>query len=437
LESAENLARLAGSLESLVVYRNVLNDKVMRKFIAAARTDGADAGAALCGAAAELIAAGERLGIAGDLFRGYAARLLVDDENPFSLAAERGSVRESASVRKLALADMRRMLDVMSFDAAGIFRARGLGGDPLSYNPAAPKPDADAEAVAGAKTPEEALGALEARYKSAGCGVIGRFRAAVFDGKRLVGAENPDGVMFPDIIGYEEQKRLIRENTEAFLNGAPANNVLLFGARGTGKSSCIKALYNEYGARGLRVVEVAKERLVKLPVLAGLLENRGAKFIIFIDDLSFGEFEAGYKHMKSLIEGGVGRRPDNALFYATSNRRHIVAEKWSDRGGSVIEDGEAHASDAVNEKLALSDRFGLTVTFDKPSPQAYMDIVRGLLKRAGISIPEDEAAVLARRWELTHHGLSGRSARQFVDSFKACRNSPPAIARPRCLNRSD
>ena len=218
-----------------------------------------------------------------------------------------------------------------------------------------------------------------------------------------------------DIIGYERQKQQLVDNTQAFLAGKPANNVLMVGARGTGKSSSVKALANEYYGEGLRLLQITKPQLVELPrIMEALRKFASKRFIIFLDDLSFEEFEIEYKYLKSAIEGGVEGRPENVLIYATSNRRHLIKETWKDRSD---EQDELYRSDSINETISLSDRFGLVITFFSPDQAQYLAIIEHYLKKEGISLEPEELRILGHRWELEHSGRSGRTAQQFVNYY--------------------
>ena len=256
-------------------------------------------------------------------------------------------------------------------------------------------------------------------YNTLGCGDISRFRSFKYDGglKKIVGIDNPDPITFDDIIGYTAQTDELIDNTEAFIKGFPANNVLLVGSRGTGKSSSVKALANKYYKDGLRIIEITKDQIVELTKLLSSLKDRGRKFIIFIDDLSFGESEIQYKHMKSLLDGGSQSKPDNVLFYATSNRRHLISEKWSDRQRGS-DDAEIHTQDTLNEKLSLADRFGITISYPKPTSFEYLNMVKIMARKSGISIDDEILEKEALKWEINQKGVSGRTARQFVNHLK-------------------
>lgn len=222
---------------------------------------------------------------------------------------------------------------------------------------------------------------------------------------------NVEHVYFKDLVGYELQKQKLIENTEAFLEGKEANNVLLFGDAGTGKSSSVKAVLNEYYGRGLRIIEVYKHQFKALSDVLEQIKDRNYKFIIYMDDLSFEEYELEYKYLKAILEGGLGKRPGNVLIYATSNRRHLIREKFSDKREL---DDELHNNDTVQEKLSLAARFGVTIYYGSPDKFQFQAIVRELAAKHGIQMPEEELFLEANKWELSHGGLSGRTAAQFV-----------------------
>jgi len=253
-------------------------------------------------------------------------------------------------------------------------------------------------------------------HRQNGSGLYGNFhlfRWSCENGHRqLSPVSDPDPVRLGNLIGYEEQKRTIVENTEQFLAGYPANNLLLYGDRGTGKSSTVKAIANEYAPQGLRLIEVEKRYLADYYDIARMVRGRSQKFILFADDLSFEENEVEYKHLKAILEGGVETRPDNLLVYATSNRRHLVREYFSDNNSG---DGESRSADTVEEKLSLADRFGITIVYTSPSRKEYLHIVQELAKQAGLEIDPTELETRALQWEMWQNGASGRTARQFVD----------------------
>ena len=223
---------------------------------------------------------------------------------------------------------------------------------------------------------------------------------------------NIEHIYLSDLVGYELQKKKLTDNTEAFIEGRRANNVLLFGDSGTGKSSSIKAILNEYYDRGLRMIEIQKHQFGDLFNVIEQIKDRNYKFIIYMDDLSFEEYEIEYKYLKAIIEGGLEKRPDNVLIYATSNRRHLVREKFSDKEERR---DDLHASDTVQEKLSLSARFGVSIFYVAPNKKEYMNIIKVLAEKYNVKMDKDELFAEANKWELSHGGLSGRTAQQFIN----------------------
>ena len=196
----------------------------------------------------------------------------------------------------------------------------------------------------------------------------------------------------------------------------------MYGDSGTGKSTSVKAVLNEYYDQGLRMIEIYKHQFKELSTIISQIKNRNYRFIIYIDDLSFEDHEIEYKFLKAVIEGGVETRPENVLIYATSNRRHLIKETWNDRNDMEFS-GDIHRSDTMEEKLSLSSRFGVTINFATPDRQEYHNIVKALAKCEGLDMEEEKLCYLADRWELRHGGVSGRTARQFIDYLASTRNS--------------
>ena len=254
-------------------------------------------------------------------------------------------------------------------------------------------------------------------YKEFGVGKLGLHKAF-----RVEHPENSDVEIIPitniahvhldDLVGYEDAKKKLVDNTKAFVEGKKANNCLMFGDAGTGKSSSIKAILNQYYDQGLRMIEVYKHQFQDLNNVIAQIKNRNYKFIIYMDDLSFEEFEIEYKYLKAVIEGGLEKKPKNVLIYATSNRRHLIRETFRDKQDR---DEDMHTNDTVQEKLSLVARFGVTIYFGSPDKKAFQEIVRVLAKKNGINMPEEQLLLEANAWELSHGGLSGRTAQQFID----------------------
>lgn len=260
----------------------------------------------------------------------------------------------------------------------------------------------------------DAIADLAAHYARCGTGIFARYRAFRWQEGSFVGIASPDPVQWSELIGYEAQKAELARNTEFLLAGTPALHVLLYGSRGSGKSSLVKALANKYAERGLRLIEVSQGQLAELPEIVEQLRDLPQKFVIFVDDLSFEEDDAVFKALKVVLEGSVTARAQNVVVYATSNRRHLVREFFSDRPRPSQGD-EVHAWDTLQEKLSFSDRFGLTLTFEPANQDTYLAIVRHLAERARIDLPLEALEFRAKQWATRHNGRSGRSARQFVD----------------------
>jgi uncharacterized protein len=329
----------------------------------------------------------------------YLFDLMMSSENEFSLKCEKSGQR--------ALCNM-YLTDVVKKDI-GIIR------NLFAASPVFNMFDKRSGDISGRFTEnnaDELLRYLADLYYKNGCGPLQRSAAYIWN-KGIDAVRTPDEVSFDSLIGYEYHKRKIINNTNAFIVGKPYNNILLFGDRGTGKSSCVKAAFNMFKDQRIRIVELSKSSIAQIQDAMEFMGSRGFKFILFLDDLSFEENEYGYKELKAHLEGGLECQPDNVVIYATSNRFHIVREAASDN--TDVSD-EMHLSDAIQEKLSLSDRFGITITFDTPSPKEYINIVKELLAREGIEIEPETMKRLAYRWEISNHGRSGRSAAQFVRS---------------------
>jgi len=262
------------------------------------------------------------------------------------------------------------------------------------------------------------LEGLAAHYQQFGCGLFAKYRAFQWREGKLSGIIHPDSVKLNELVGYESQRDILLKNTGFLLAGYPALHVLLYGSRGAGKSSLVKALLNELDHRNLRLIEVAKSDLQDLPLIIEQLHGVPQKFIIFVDDLSFEEDDDAFKSLKVVLEGNVTARPRNVVVYATSNRRHLIREFFEDRPRPRDSD-EIHAWDTVQEKLSFSDRFGLTLTFEPADQNTYLKIVQHLANQAKINLSLDDLEHRAKEWATRHNGRSGRTARQFVDFLQA------------------
>lgn len=264
----------------------------------------------------------------------------------------------------------------------------------------------------------DAVEDLTAFYRQYGTGIFAEYKAFRWQQGKLEGIRYPDGVKLDELVAYESAKETLIKNTEILLSGQLALHVLLYGSRGSGKSSLVKALLNEYSDRNLRLIEVAKSELKQLPKIVERLRNKPQKFIIFVDDLSFEEDDDAFKALKVVLEGSVTARPINVVVYATSNRRHLIREFFADRPQPKDVD-EVNSWDTLQEKLSFSDRFGLTLTFEPASQSCYLQIVRHLVKSSNIEISTEELESQSLQWATRHNGRSGRTARQFVDFLRA------------------
>ncbi len=366
-----------------------------------------------------------------NLWQNYLTFLLITNENSFSLTCERKGASEGGSVNILAKHDFAIFKRLFHYDFAPLEKELGIDCFSIITNyKAISKREqiynktvsswvrALSAKIAAAKDENEVFDLVTEHYRTCGVGMLGMNRAFRIrgSGKELefCPINNASSVRLSDIVGYESQKKELADNTEAFVKGGKGNNALLYGDSGTGKSTSIKAVLNEYFEDGLRMIEIYKHQFRDLSTVISLIKNRNYRFIIYIDDLSFEDHEIEYKFLKAVIEGGVEERPDNILIYATSNRRHLIKETWNDRNDMEFK-GEIHHSDTVEEKLSLSSRFGVLINYSSPAYDEYLNIVRELAKRENINMEDEELCALAKRFELRHGGVSGRAARQFID----------------------
>jgi uncharacterized protein len=366
-------------------------------------------------------------GFEGNLWHSYVTFLLVDNENAFSTACEiNGGV--SGSINYLALNDFNIFIKLYSFNLSLIEEALGVNcfsliTDFTNINNTNSVFDKnirnsmrELSVALGATTENNAFyDIITGFYKQFGVGKFGLHKAFRVqrhqDTVEIVPITTTEDVYLRDLVGYDFQKKDLIKNTEDFVKGYKANNVLLYGDSGTGKSSSIKAILNEYEHSGLRMIEVYKHQFGDLSLIIEQLKHRNYKFIIYMDDLSFEEYETEYKYLKAIIEGGLEARPDNVLLYATSNRRHLIREKWSDKEDR---DDDLHTNDTVQEKLSLAARFGLSILYISPNRREFEHIVKVLADSHNITLPEEELYLEANRWELRHGGLSGRTAQHFI-----------------------
>lgn len=383
----------------------------------------------------ELVEFGVRYGLEGNLWHGFLTYSLVNNENCFSKSLEINGSAEG-TITRLAINDFYLFKRLYDFDLSLIDKVLGIKclcfiSDFVSSDSA--KAIIDQQTVWALKELTGVLGSashnqefynhISSYYRRFGVGKFAIYRAfKVVSGGNLEGQSanivpilNTEPVTLEDLVGYELQKKELIKNTEDFINGHRANNVLLYGDSGTGKSTSIKAVLNRYSSRGLRMIEVYKHQFGYLQEIIQQVKDRNYKFIIYMDDLSFEEYETEYKYLKAIIEGGLELHPQNVLLYATSNRRHLIREKWSDKADR---DDDLHTNDTVQEKLSLAARFGLSILYISPNKKEFNNIVSVLADKHNISLPEDQLLLEANRWEMRHGGLSGRTAQHFITYLK-------------------
>ena len=369
-----------------------------------------------------------KYGYEGNIWHCYLTHILANNENSYSTSCEIVGEVEG-SVNDIALHDFKIFKKLFECDLNQLSEA--IGSDNFKYltdyisinqnskvfNKRIRDRICDlSKGLAKTKDVVEFKQVLTQFYKEFGVGKLGLHKAFRIEhndnGVEIAPITNIAHVHLDDLVGYEIAKKKLIDNTEAFVEGRKANNCLLFGDAGTGKSSCIIGILNEYYDQGLRIIEAYKHQFQDLNEVIAQIMNRIYKFIIYMDDLSFEEFEIEYKYLKAVIEGGLEKKPDNILIYATSNRRHLVREKFSDKEERA---DDIHSNDTVQEKLSLVYRFGVSIYFGKPSKKEFQNIVKTLANRYHINMPEEELLLEANKWELAHGGLSGRTAQQFID----------------------
>ena len=428
------LKKLAVKLESIAVLRDLMKDQVICRFIRLLETVGDEKASykefvrcysefVHCLAENCLMLRLPETGSFGD----YLAHAVMYCETPISQVAEQAdSVRFPAWMAQA----LRKELDILGEMVnlsprdikSGWLKNHGHDAGEIIDN----LPEWDISPKAGGffepgKPWGDSANRLIEFYRQWGSGSFARYKGFIWDRSGyqgiLRGVGYPDPVRRSDFIGYEQQRNEIIDNPLRFLKGYPANNLLLYGDRGTGKSSTVKALLNEYHALGLRIIEVSKELMPDFNQILRIIRNRPQKFIIFIDDLSFSDDESTYTALKAVLEGSLESKPGNILVYATTNRRHLVRERFSDRSGLMSDqaDDEIHAADTIEDKLALADRFGMTITFTAPDQEEYLGIVEALAQKRGIRIEKDVLRKKAVQWEMLYNGRSPRTALQFIN----------------------
>lgn len=365
-----------------------------------------------------LIKLAEKYNLSGNLFNSLLTNLLINNENSFTLALERKK-DIAPNLKNVVMNDFKIIYEMFNSDFSSL---TSLHQDLINnFIPSKPIINQELFEVSNTlqnnltdcKNVEEFYDVLNTFFSIYGVGKYGLNKAFRYENEQICPIIHIGNGRLDQLIGYKTQKQQLKQNTEAFLAGKKANNVLLYGDSGTGKSSSIKALLNEYYKDGLRMIEVYKHQFKYLPRIIQELQSRNYKFILFMDDLSFEEFEIEYKYLKAVIEGGLEKKPDNILIYATSNRRHLVKQTWSDRQ----DQDEINVNDAKQEKTSLSSRFGVKILYTHPNRQNYLDIVDGLAKQYDLKINQEELHQKALTWEIRHGGFSGRTAKQFINAM--------------------
>lgn len=403
----DEVLKLQGAVSSLVLYEELAEDSIIKMVFNHENPNKV---------LKKLIEEAEEKGYKGDIWKNHIIGFIEETKNPFSLAAEKGQVNKDSSLYKLALMDFKHLTSIYKFDMSNLFNKEEAYILKNYSNSSNQVESADITInTVETKNNTEIANYFISFYFENGCGLLNKFKAFSYDEKLgLVGIKGIGEEKFEDLIGCEEQKNTLINNTKAFIKGKPANNALLYGDRGTGKSSSVKALINEFGDKGLRLIEINRHQLRCFSEVINIIKNRGLHFIIFMDDLSFENFETDYKYLKSVIEGGLEGRPANVLIYATSNRRHIIKETWEDREGNYE---EINNGEAIQEKLSLVDRFGLSIIYPSPNQKEYLNIVEGIASKLDINMDIEEIKKEALQWQMWHNGRSGRTAKQFINDL--------------------
>ncbi len=412
-------------LENLILYSNN-NDSVISKvgeLCKGAKNIESNSNGLAHEIIRDILKMSSEYGFNGNLWQSCVAHYIAFNENAFSLSLE----NQKEPINDVFGAKDCETLDkIFNFDFKDIEAALRI-----DYFSSLSKYEGKFEATDAGKEIEELKEALQSSedffktiskfYKSHGVGTLGLSKAFTIkvDGEKagFVPVKSLENIKLSDLIGYEVQKNKLIDNTEAFLKRKPANNVLLFGDGGTGKSTSIRAIANQYHNDGLRIIQVYRHQMKYLSQIIASIKTRNYRFIIYMDDLSFEDFETEYKYLKAVIEGGLEPRPENVLIYATSNRRHLIKETWKDRD-DIEHVGDIHRSDSIEEKVSLAARFGVQIYYGKPTNEEFHQIVETLAKREGVKLSTEELHAEANKWQIRHGGVSGRSARQLIDYIK-------------------
>jgi len=424
--STASIQLLQRQAASLLLYQNVIGDSVGSAFVNLLQTiRHSDPDGLNC-----LHAYGswfKALATKGQTWQNYLLRQILLDDNPFTKQAQLTPARKlSPTLIAAAQHDLQALQSLYQCSSEQLYHwvqvASQCSTCPIPWHQ---EQEQEEQAFASVRSKleqldnwGEAVEDLAAYYRKFGTGLFAKYYALRWHSTELIGIAHPDPIELRELVGYESQKATLIKNTEFLLAGYPALHVLLYGSRGSGKSSLVKGLLAKYSDRGLRIVEVAKSELRVLPAIVEQLRDVPQKFIIFVDDLSFEEDDDAFKALKVVLEGNVTARPANVVVYATSNRRHLVREFFADRPRPSDKD-EVQAWDTMQEKLSFSDRFGLTLTFEPANQDTYLKMVRHLAELEVISTKQEELEYQALQWATQHNGRSGRTARQFIDFLKA------------------
>ena len=423
-------------IDELILYRDFKHEDILTDVANLANSKDLNDGRSLVYSAANrLIELAASHGYKGNLWQAYLTYIIANNENAYSTACEiKGNVE--GSINEVALHDFEIFKELFDYDISSLDKTYGTDCMALILNYTSIDEQSKMfnkrirdriielkDQLADADSNADFKDKVTAFYKEFGVGKFGLHKAFRVDrdeeGVKILPITNITHVYLEDLVGYESAKKILTDNTEAFLAGKPCNNCLLFGDAGTGKSSSIKGILNRYYEDGLRIIEIYKHQFKDLNEVIAQIKNRNYRFIIYMDDLSFEDFEIEYKYLKAVIEGGLEKKPDNVLIYATSNRRHLVREKCSDKADR---DDDLHTNDTVQEKLSLAARFGVSIFFCKPDKIEFNNIVKSLATRYNITMDEEDLLLEANKWELSHGGLSGRTAQQFIDFIRGSYN---------------
>ncbi len=386
------MQKLAQELSALSVFRGLLQKAPMQALLPLLRAESLNERLFLLGEFVSHLAEDDYS------FSAFLHRALYEDENPYVVGVAQKRPLPEFLVEN-AKAELKLLSRLGELDAPGLCG----DGDYSGYLPRFHNEPMDLQADY-----EERLQNIH-RY---GYGLFASAAMFRVENGQLLPVHSADPIDLSRFVGYESERRQIFANTKALVEGRPAANVLLFGDAGTGKSSTVKACVNHFAGEGLRLIELRKDQLFSLSQVMESIAGNPLKFILFIDDLSFNRNDDSFSMLKAVLEGSASARADNAVIYATSNRRHIIKEKFSDRG-----EDDVHRNDTVQELMSLSDRFGLTVYFEKPGKSLYLDIVRALAQRRGLQTEPKQLELAAEAFALRKGSRSPRAAEQFVDSL--------------------